>query len=356
MTEPYVSTIDQAIDRLDAFDAVLDARSPAEHAEDHLPGAIAAPVLGDDERARVGTLYKQVSAFAARRVGAALVARNIASILESYCADQSRDWRPLVYCWRGGNRSGALATALSRVGWHTTLLQGGYREYRRRVVADLKSLPTRYRYQVLAGRTGSGKSAVLACLAALGEQVLDLERLARHRGSILGGLPGELQPSQKSFESAIWNTLRRFDTARIVWIESESRKVGQLHLPDALILAMRNSACVVMNAPDTVRTSLLLEEYQHFLADPAALLARLDALVVHDGRARIDEWKAMARAGTWHEFVLAILHGHYDPAYDRSMRRNFQRLDAAHSVVLHSPDAQSIEQLSRSLIRLPTDA
>lgn len=349
MKEPQVLTIDQVIERLDTFDALLDARSPSEHAEDHVPGAVSAAVLDDEERARVGTLHKQVSPFAARRIGAALVSRNIASILDGLPADLDRDWQPLVYCWRGGNRSGALATVLARVGWRTTLLQGGYREYRRRVVADLQTAPARHRYRVLAGRTGSGKSAVLMRLAELGEQVLDLEQLARHRGSVLGGLPGDPQPSQKAFESAIWDALRRFDPERPTWVESESKKVGQLHVPDALIAQMRASACVVVDTPDTVRATLLLDEYRHFVEDPTALARRLDALVTHYGRARIDEWKAMTEAGAWQDFVLAILHGHYDPAYDRSMQRNFKRLDEARSVVLRSADAAGVDALAREL-------
>jgi tRNA 2-selenouridine synthase len=330
--------IAEAMARLDEFDAILDARSPGEHAEDHLPGAMSTPVLSDAERARVGTLHKQQGAFEAKRVGAALVSRNIAAILEGPLAEAPRGWRPLVYCWRGGNRSGALATVLARVGWQVSVLEGGYREFRRRVIADLAAWPAGLRFVVVAGRTGSGKSLMLERLAADGEQVLDLEQLARHRGSVLGHLPDEPQPSQKRFETLLWERMRRFDPRRPVFVESESRKVGQCQVPEQLILRMRASPCVIVEAQDAVRARLLVGEYGHFVADPALLAARLAALAPLHGQARIDEWMSLAQAGRWTEFVTALLREHYDPAYDRSIRRNFARVEDAPRVVLAGAD------------------
>lgn len=339
-----------AVAELDRFDAILDARSPSEFAVDHLPGASSAPVLSDAERASVGTLHKQQGSFEAKRVGAALVSRNIAALLEGPLAGAGRQWRPLVYCWRGGNRSGALATVLARIGWQVSVLEGGYREFRRHVMAELALLPTRLRFVVVAGRTGSGKSLLLERLAAQGAQVLDLERLACHRGSVLGQLPDRPQPSQKRFETLLWEHLRGFDPARVVFVESESRKVGQCQVPEQLILRMRASACVVLEAEDEVRVQVLLGEYRHFVEEPEHLAARLSALAALHGRARIDRWIALAQTGNWAGFVGTLLREHYDPAYDRSIRRNFPHVGDAPRVRLDGADEAAFEDTARALL------
>src|SRR5436190_6776324 len=225
MTLQAIAATD-AIAQLDAFDTIIDARSESEYAEDRLPGAVNWPTLNDDERRIVGTEYKQVSPFVARKRGAALAARNIALHIEREVMDKPKDWKPLVYCWRGGKRSGSLAIVLDQIGFKVRLLEGGYREYRRAVTAELLELPARFQYRVVCGKTGSGKSRLLAALRERGTQVLDLEELANHRGSVLGLVPGSPQPGQKAFESRVWDALRRLDAARPVWIESESKKVG----------------------------------------------------------------------------------------------------------------------------------
>ncbi len=340
MKAPRRIAVDEAFAPAARFDAIVDARSPSEFAEDHLPEAISAPVLDDTQRALVGTVYRQQSAFIARRIGAALVSRNIATIVERDFADRPPDWRPLVYCWRGGNRSDALASVLAAVGWRTSVLDGGYRAFRRHVIDELERLPRHLRWHVVAGRTGSGKSLALERLAQRGEQVLDLEALARHRGSVLGLLPDETQPSQKAFETAVWNVLRGFDPARTVFVESESRRVGRCHLPDALIEAMRAAPCTQLQASIDVRARLLLEQYRHFVDDPASLFERLDRLIPLHGRARVEAWKSLARTQRWQEFVEAMLEAHYDPAYERSMRHNYAQLDSGGLLELDDrPDA-----------------
>ena len=316
---------DVTVAQVDDFDDIVDVRSPAEFALDHIPGAINHPVLNDEERARIGTMYKQVSPFAARRAGAALVARNIAHILETHLHDRPPRWSPLVYCWRGGGRSDALCEVLRRVGWRAARLQGGYQAYRRAVVAALEDLPLAFEYRVLCGRTGSGKSQVLEALATLGAQVLDLEALASHRGSVLGEVPGCPQPAQKMFESRLWQRLRALDRSRPVFVEAESRKVGNVQVPGALIAAMRDAPCVIVQAPTAVRTALLMQHYAHFLRDDALLSERLHALTSHYGRAAIARWCALAQAQRHPELVAELLERHYDPAYDRSITRNFAR-------------------------------
>ena len=316
--------------------AVIDARSPAEFAEDHLPGARNWPVLDDDERAVVGTEHKQVSDFDARKHGAALVARRIADILDRHVADKPRDWQPLVYCWRGGKRSGTLAWFLSEIGFRTQLLDGGYKAFRAFVRAQLDTLPLQHRFTVIAGRTGSGKTRLLQALAAQGAQVLDLEALARHRGSILGGLHGEPQPAQKAFETALWNALRRFDPARPVFVESESRKIGARQVPEALLDQMRgHGRCVVVQMPDDARVALLLEEYADYLRDPDRFCSDLDGLTELQGKARVERWQAMARAGDWPSVYRELMLQHYDPLYTRSIRRNF---DVSQALDIDVPD------------------
>ena len=314
------------------FDAVLDARTPSEYAEDHIPDALSAPVLSDSERAEVGTLYKQVSPFEAKKLGGALVARNVAALVERHFRAKPKDWRPLVYCWRGGKRSGAMAHVLREIGWPAETLPGGYRSYRRWVVEELREKPMQFRFIVIHGPTGSGKSRKLAALAAAGEQVLDLEGLAAHRGSVLGHLPDTPQPTQKWFESQLLAVLRALDPSRPVYVEGESRKIGEVQIPEALIERMRASECIVVETDLETRVTLLLDEYRHFLADRAALEAQLDCLAALHGREKIAEWKSLAARGEWREFVRRLLVQHYDPAYRRSSFRNFSRLHEAERV------------------------
>ena len=335
------------------YDDVIDCRSPAEYAEDHIPGAISAPVLDDAERATVGTLYKQTSPFEAKRLGASLVAKNVARHVETLFAAKPRAWRPLVYCWRGGKRSGAMAHILREIGWDARTLEGGYRNYRRWVVAQLESLPERFDFHVIHGPTGSGKSRLLAALRRAGAQVLDLEELAAHRGSVLGNLPDRPQPSQKWFESQLLAALSALDPAKPVFVEGESKKIGQIQVPEALIARMRASPCLRIEAPLEVRVTLLLEEYRHFLADRRLLEAQLDCLAALHGREKIAAWKALAAQAAWREFVARLLGEHYDPAYRRSSLKNFSRLPEAGIVRVDSADEAAFDRLSIQVCEHP---
>ncbi|MGB4347155.1 MAG: tRNA 2-selenouridine(34) synthase MnmH, partial [Burkholderiaceae bacterium] len=246
MKYPALLAVEEVLPSLDNYDSIIDVRSESEFALDHIPGAINCPVLHDAERVQVGTLYKQTSAFDAKKIGAALVARNISQHLETQFIDKPRDWKPLIYCWRGGNRSGAMAHILAKIGWHAVQLDGGYKEYRRAVNLMLEDQAERLQFRVICGTTGSGKSRLLEALARAGAQVLDLEQLAAHRGSVLGNLPAEPQPSQKMFESRIWQTLRHYSPEQVVFVESESKKVGNLRVPERLMEKMRSSPCIAL--------------------------------------------------------------------------------------------------------------
>ena len=322
MSLARISAAEAASD-LAQFSTIIDARSPSEFALDHLPGAVNWPTLDDEQRRIVGTEYKNVAAFDARKRGAMMAARNIAAHIERDVLHQPRDWRPLVYCWRGGQRSGALALVLDQIGFPVQVLDGGYRGFRRVVLDEMERLPATLSYCVIAGRTGSGKSRLLKALAAADAQVLDLEQLAEHRGSVLGLTPGQVQPSQKMFDTRVWTALRGFDAARPVFIESESRKVGNLRVPEALITAMRASPCLRIDMPAAERVQLLLQDYDFFTRDVATLCTRLDALRTLRGHERIDQWQALARSGDFEVLVRALLEEHYDPIYVASMERNF---------------------------------
>ena len=340
----------EALTRLDQFSAVVDARSESEFALDHIPGALNWPVLNDAERIAVGTEYAQISPFTAKKRGAALVARNIAAHIELEVMSLPKDWKPLVYCWRGGTRSGSLALVLDQIGFRVHVLEGGYREYRRAVIAALEELPARFQYRVVCGTTGSGKSRLLQVLRAQGAQVLDLEALANHRGSVLGLVPGSAQPSQKSFDSQVWDTLRGFDAARPVFVESESKKVGDLRVPLRLVERMRQSPCIRLELPLEARVQLLIEEYDFFVKDTPAFCGRLDALRASRGHEVVDGWQEAARAGRTAEVVQDLLLTHYDPNYIQSMKRNFIGVSALHLDLAWDGSAASLEAAAASAI------
>lgn len=343
MRGPATVTVAQ----LPEFDEIIDVRSEGEFAEDHVPGAVNCPALDNSQRTRVGTIYNQVSSFEAKKIGAALISANIARHLQERFLGRPRDWRPLLYCWRGGNRSGAFAHVLSQVGWHVGQLDGGYQAYRRAVVAELATLPRRFRWRVVCGLTGAGKSRLLRALHDAGGQVLDLEALAAHRGSVLGHLPDDPQPTQKMFESRVWKALTGFDAGRPVYVEAESRKVGELRVPDALIEAMWQSECVALEVPIEVRVELLKREYAHFLEQPETLIAKLECLVPRHGHGVIGKWRELALARNWNELTADLLVKHYDPAYTRATGKHYPALARAVKLELHETSDAAFTALAR---------
>lgn len=349
MKYPALLTFSDVLPQLDQFDAIIDVRSPSEFAEDHLPGAINCPVLNDVERIQVGTLYKQVNSFEAKKVGAAIVSKNIAQHIDTVFMDKPRDWKPLIYCWRGGNRSGSLAHIMAKIGWPAVQLDGGYKAYRKHVNSALVELPSSFTFQVICGTTGSGKSRLLQTLEMQGDQVLDLEHLAAHRGSVLGNLPAQSQPSQKLFESRVWQKLRSFDTNRIIYIESESKKVGNLRVPDALIETMRASACISLTLTASNRIKLLVEDYAHFIENPSILNTQLDCLVAVHGCVKIDHWKNLALSGQMEQLVNELLTDHYDPAYKRSIHRNFINFPQATMLLLRDITEDAFHEAAEQL-------
>jgi tRNA 2-selenouridine synthase len=341
-----------ALHRLGEFDSVIDARTEDEHALDHVPGALNWPTLNNEERIAIGTMYKQVNAFEAKKRGAALSARNIAKHIEREVLDRPKGWKPLVYCWRGGNRSGALATILGAIGFHVTLIEGGYKAWRAALVDDLSAQAQRLNYRVVCGPTGSGKTRLLHALAAQGAQVLDLEGLAKHRSSVLGHIPGVEQPSQKRFDSLIWDALRGFTTERPVFVESESKKVGNVRVPDALIDAMRNSPCIDLQLPDEERVALLMEDYAFFVKDSDFFCQRLEALTELRGKAVVVDWIEKVRAGQTRQVVLDLLKTHYDPTYAASIGRNFNKYGKAQVCQPADRSSVAMDRAAKELVKL----
>ncbi len=340
----------EVLTRLEEFDTIIDARTEAEHAEDRLPGAVNWPTLTNEERIVVGTMYKQINQFEAKKRGAAMAARNIAGHIDREVIDKPKDWKPLAYCWRGGKRSGSLSLILDQIGFKTTLIEGGYKAFRAAVVADIPTQAARFDYRVVCGPTGSGKTRLLHTLAALGAQVLDLEGLANHRSSVLGAIPGVAQPTQKRFDTLIWDTLRRLDVSRPVFVESESKKVGNVAIPTSLLERMRASPCINLNLPQDERIALLLEDYDFFVQNTAFFCQRLDALVEVRGKVVVENWKALVMQNNLRPVVSELLSQHYDPGYLQSIQRNFEQYDQATQLEVTDRSEASLRAAAQSLL------
>jgi tRNA 2-selenouridine synthase len=332
------------------YDEIIDARSPSEYALDHLPGAINCPVLDDAQRATVGTLFKQQGAFEARRVGGAMAAENIARHLRERFADRPKDWRPLVYCWRGGMRSGSMVTVLRMVGWDAQQLAGGYKSWRRHVIDRIEELGPKLRFVVLCGATGSAKTSVLQALRERGAQVLDLEALAAHKGSVLGGLPDRGQPSQTAFETGIVDALDRITLDRPLYVEAESRKIGRLSVPLPLIDNLRRAPCVEIVATPAARVDYLLRDYAYIGQDAEALVQKIALLRGLQSNETLARWQQWAREGQLRPLAEELILRHYDPLYARSQGSHLQQLHDALRLETDDLSAAGIDQLAQRIL------
>ena len=342
---PTLEHLDPAT--LGAFDDIIDVRSPAEFVEDQVPGAINLPVLDNEERARIGTIYVQESRFLARRIGAAVVARNIAGHLDGALKDKPGSYAPLIYCWRGGQRSNAMATVLSQVGWRPTVVAGGYRTYRRRVTEALYDAPAGFRVVLLDGFTGSAKTDILHCLTGLGVQILDLEGLAGHRGSLFGGHAARPQPSQKLFESRLLAAIEALDPDRPVVVEAESSKIGEINLPPGLWKAMQDAPRVEIRASRAERARYLTVAYGDIAVDAEALMSALAKLPRHHSAEQRAAWRAMAEARDFTALAESLIEHHYDPAYERSRRQDARPLLGV--ITAPTLDPADLEQAARRI-------
>ena len=314
---------------------VVDARSQREYTEDHVPGAVNLPVVDDDEYAQVGTTHK-TDKHRAYLIGVSYALKNMSRAIDELVSRYPRDARMLVYCFRGGKRSKLWLDALSTIGFKVDRLPGGWKAYRAWVREQLDHVPRRFSYNVLCGPTGCGKTRLLDALEAAGAQVLELEGLARHHGSLIGEFPGIPQPTQKWFDSLLLAKLRSFDPARPVWVESESKKIGAIQLPDALLETLRAGRVFAVEAPMAERVKLWREDYGHFEADPASLIEKLHNLRPLVGGEEFALWEKLAAEGRMPELFERLMVAHYDPAYARSIGRNFPGYERAPRLRLES--------------------
>ena len=332
------------------FDVIIDVRTPAEYELDHIPGAINFPVLDNEQRILIGTLHK-TSPFEARRLGAALISRNVATILEVKCNLWPKIFKPLIYCWRGGLRSGSLAIVMAQVGWQVHQLTNGYKAYRHDVLEKMPGLVAKCVIRIVSAPTGSGKTHFLYALQRAGKQVIDLEGLACHRGSVLGKVPGEEQPSQRLFESRLLVVLQNLDFNQPIYVESEGSKIGNVCVPDILHKKMQESKCLYLNVTLEERVRFLCEDYFFFIEDPDLLIKNLSYLSELHSKAKLEEWYKLVRDGEFTELVTQLLVQHYDPCYQKSLRRHYPQIDSDDTVHLtvDSLLAISLDEYAKNL-------
>lgn len=342
-----VARIQITDERFEAADEIIDVRAPCEFAEDHISGAINLPVLKDLERERVGTIYKQESSFEARKIGASLVSANIGDHLAGHFAGKPKNYRPVVYCWRGGQRSGSFGIVLANIGWDVSVIEGGYQTYRRHVSETIESIAPELNLVVLNGYTGAGKTLLLKQLESDGAQVLDLEGLACHKGSVFGGDPENPQPAQKRFESLLYDKVRTFDTGKPVFIEAESAKVGRLNLPNPLWQKMKISPVIEIDSPLAERAAYLKSDYEEWLEDLDRIHRTLDRLKSFRSKKQIQQWRDLAEEGRWLDFVSELLSEHYDKLYTVGGSGHFEKPTTRVPLPSHSRDAigQSAQEL-----------
>ncbi|GAB3759106.1 tRNA 2-selenouridine(34) synthase MnmH [Ramlibacter monticola] len=347
-TSPLPHPSQLEIKDFNTYALVIDARSPHEYEEDHLPGAVNLPVVDDEEFAEVGIKYKQ-DPHAAYLIGAEYSLRNISRHISQLLRDHKKADRMLVYCFRGGKRSKVWADNLRLIGFDVDVLPGGWKNYRSWVRASLEALPRYFQFRVLSGPTGCGKTRLLQALAGTGQQVLDLEAIAAHRGSLLGAVPDEPQPSQKFFDTLLLDTLRAFDPSRPVWLEAESKKIGNLQLPEALHAAMHSVAPLRVSAPMHERVRLLREDYAHFAANPLAMVEKLAPLKPLVGGEELALWHSLAAAKQVDALFERVMRKHYDPCYERSTSRSYEAASSGPCIELPSLAAEQLTAAASEL-------
>ena len=308
------------------FDTIIDVRSPLEFAEDHIVGAINCPVLSDLERQKVGTIYKKESSFKAKIIGSSLTAKNIAFHIENNFMEKKGSWQPLIYCWRGGQRSKAFSIVLSEVGWRTNQLKGGYKEYRNQVIDFLDNIGPKLKITLISGKTGSAKTKILKSIENEGGQILDLEGLANHKGSLLGKIPDLIQPSQKFFESLIFNKIQNLNLKDKIYIEAESSKIGNIHIPKSIWKKMINSPRIEISANVELRAKFLVSDYDYMCNDPTLINPIIKGLKNRLSKNLFDEWTNLIDRKKWFDLTKSFLENHYDPSYSSNTIKNDRKV------------------------------
>lgn len=332
-----------------SYDLIIDARSPREFEEDHIPGAINMPVVNNDEYAEVGTLHR-TDKMAAYSIGVRYSLANIARHLSDDLPKYPKDAKVLVYCFRGGKRSKLWFDALETIGYDVRKLNGGWKAYRRWVNEQLEIVPKKFDYHVLSGPTGCGKTRLLYALREAGCQVVDLEAIARHRGSIIGAVPGTPQPSQKYFDTLLLEELAKCDPTRPVWVEAESKKIGNVQIPASMLDAMRKGKTIRVHADMQQRVELWRQDYKHFEEDPEGLLERLRFIRSLVGGKEFEEWEQLAAERKMPELFERLMRNHYDPAYRRSILREYPNIDESPLIELHDLSPEGLLEVAKKIL------
>ena len=306
----------------ESFDMIIDVRSPEEFQIDHIPCAVNMPVLTDNQRNEVGKIYKEISPFEARKLGASYVSKNISAHIENRLLTKNREFKPLIYCWRGGQRSAAFSSVLSEIGWQTYQLEGGYKTYRKGVISKLNNCSYEIKLIRIAGYTGAGKTKLLHLLRQKGKQVIDLEQIAGHRGSLLGEIKNKKQPSQKQFEGNILSAIQKMSTAQHVFVEAESSTIGNLMLPAPFWKKLKSAPFIWLEVPLTSRSKFLLEEYA-WLTEGAETLKKLAELIKRKGNLKLAELVAEdINRCDWKSVAENLLSSYYDCRYKKSLQKS----------------------------------
>ena len=328
------------------YDTIIDVRSPSEFEIDHIVGAINCPILYDDERQKVGTIYKQISSFKAKIIGSSLSAKNIAFHIEKEFLEKKGSWKPLIYCWRGGQRSKAFSIVLSEVGWRTYQLSGGYKEYRNDIIKYLDNIGMKLKIILISGKTGSAKTKILHSIRDQGAQILDLEGLARHKGSLLGAIPNLKQPSQKFFESLLFYEINKLNLKKNIFIEAESSKVGNVHIPKSIWSNMILSKRIEVVADVNTRAKFLIDDYQYMCKNPILIEPMIKGLKTRLSNNLIDSWEKLIDEKKWFELTKSFLENHYDSSYASNTIKNDRKvLKEVNATTLNNYDIKKIAKI-----------
>ena len=328
------------------YDTIIDVRSPSEFEIDHIVGAINCPILYDDERQKVGTIYKQISSFKAKIIGSSLSAKNIASHIEKEFLEKKGSWKPLIYCWRGGQRSKAFSIVLSEVGWRTYQLSGGYKEYRNDIIKYLDNVGIKLKIILISGKTGSAKTKILHSIRDQGAQILDLEGLARHKGSLLGAIPNLKQPSQKLFESLLFYEINKLNLKKYIFVEAESSKVGNVHIPKSIWSNMILSKRIEVVADVNTRAKFLIDDYHYMCKNPILIEPMIKGLKSRLSNDLIDSWKKLIDKKKWFELTKSFLENHYDSSYSSNTIKNDRKvLKEVRATTLNNDDIKKIAKI-----------
>ena len=320
------------------FDEIIDVRSATEYDVDCIPGAINLPALSAAERAEVGILHK-TSPFEARRHGAGLVAFNLSRYLQTHLSSRPPEWRPLVYCWRGGARSGAVVEVFRRIGWQAQQLPGGYKTYRCEVIDSIANFAPNIQWVVIGGRTGTGKTHVLSALRNEGHCVVDLESLGNHRGSAFGG--NGQQPSQRKFETRLCEALSALSSSpnaktKPVFVEAESRKIGALHVPQPLLAAMRRAPVFYLHSTVQQRARRIVADYTS-MKELDSFAEAAECIGKYVSARQKEAWMQQHAAKKWEALAESLLYSFYDIGYKKSLAANYANIE---STVCIAPECE----------------